>query len=316
MNTARFKVIHAGPLVTFQDGGRPGHMRFGVSPSGPMDRFSHSSANLAVGNHQSATCIEVSMGGLVLECLSGTLTVATAGGAFQIGFEELSETSGTVLTLQAGETLSIQPGKSGSWCYLAFAGDVCASKWLGQTATNALSGLGGGLLKSGQEITIQDCRIERERVGRIEPFSGRPSGDYVRVVLGPQDQHFSLEAKRLLLTSEFALTSAYDRMGVRLKGPSMAPDGSLSIPSEPILRGSIQVSGDGVSTVLLADHQTTGGYPKIATLVSVDFDTFVQMRPHEKVRFMAITPESAVKLARVHAIELRSYFESISKTKS
>jgi allophanate hydrolase len=121
------------------------------------------------------------------------------------------------------------------------------------------------------------------------------------VVLGPQDRFFTREAIAALVGAPYRLTDAYDRMGVRLRGPQLVPEGALSIPSEPILRGSIQVAGDGVPAVLLADHQTTGGYPKIATIVSAHLDGFVQLRPHEVVRFHAVTPEEAVGLARLRA---------------
>ena len=313
MTSARFRVVHAGPLITYQDGGRPGHRRFGVSPSGPMDRLSHMSANLAIGNSAESTAIEISMGGLVLECLSGSITLAIAGGAFQVECGDRKAESGVVMTLEAGETLAIRSGPAGSWCYLAFAGTVSAQKWLGHTSTHAASGFGGGILSAGDEFTVEKCRAEKDKVRQIELFSTAPVSGYFRVVLGPQEHQFSTDAKRLLLSSEFTLTTAYDRMGVRLDGPALKLNDALSIPSEPILRGSIQVSGEGVPTVLLADHQTTGGYPKIATLVSADFDDFAQLRPRDKIRFMAINPENAVKLARIHAIALRSYFKKIAR---
>ena len=316
MTTARFRVVHAGPLVTFQDGGRPGHMRFGVCASGPMDRVSFTSANLAVGNLQMETSVEVSMGGLVLECLSGAVTVAVAGGEFQLEIGDRKAQFGAVFTLEKGETLSIRAGKFGNWCYLSFAGLVSAGEWLGHTTTHAPSGFGGGSLVSGQEIGVENCKVFNHKEGVTEPFSTRLPGGHFRIVLGPQDQHFSPEAKELLLGSEFSLSDAYDRMGVRLNGPALSLGDSLSIPSEPILKGSIQVSGDGVPTVLLADHQTTGGYPKIATLISADIDDFVQMRIREKFRFMAIKPENAIKLARTRAIELQSYFKMIGPPKS
>ena len=316
MTTAQFRVVHAGPLVTFQDGGRPGHMRFGVCASGPMDRVSFTSANLAVGNPQMETVVEVSMGGLVLECLSGTVTMAVAGGEFQLEINGRKSKSGKVFTLRAGETLSIRPNRFGNWCYLSFAGVVSAKKWLGHTATHAPSGSGGGALISGQEICVQNCRVFDHKEGRIPQFSSGSPGRYFRVVLGPQDQHFSSAAKNLLLSSEFSLSDAYDRMGVRLNGPALLAGESLSIPSEPLLKGSIQVSGEGVPTVLLADHQTTGGYPKIATLISTDIDDFVQMRVREQFRFKAINPENAIILARTRSIELRSYFKMIDQSQS
>ena len=130
------------------------------------------------------------------------------------------------------------------------------------------------------------------------PVAARPRGE-VAVVLGPQERFFPPEARAALTGAAFRLTDAYDRMGVRLRGPSLAPEGALSIPSEPILRGAIQVAGDGVPAVLMADHQTTGGYPKIATIVSAHLDGFAQLRPHDAVRFRAVSPAEAVALARL-----------------
>jgi 5-oxoprolinase (ATP-hydrolysing) subunit C len=120
-------------------------------------------------------------------------------------------------------------------------------------------------------------------------------------VLGPQDRFFGADRIEVLLGATFRLTDAYDRMGVRLRGPSLAPEAALAIPSEAVLRGSIQVAGDGVAAVLLADHQTTGGYPKIATVVDSDLDGFVQLRPHAAVAFRALTPDRAVAARRARA---------------
>ena len=129
---------------------------------------------------------------------------------------------------------------------------------------------------------------ERQTQGQIQgregaipcPVWARPRAA-VRAVLGPQDRFFAPEAVELLTTRPFQLTDSYDRMGVRLRGPRLEMASALNIPSEPILRGSVQVSGDGGATVLLADHQTTGGYPKIATLIGEDIDGFAQLRPHD-----------------------------------
>ena len=311
MSRARFQIVHAGPLVSFQDGGRPGHMRFGVSASGPMDRLSLSTANLALGNDSHATAVEVSMGGLVLKCLTGSVGAAVVGGQFQIAIDDREIPGGSVLNIEAGQQISIRPGASGSWCYLAIAGTVNVPQWLGHAATHALSGLGGGLLRTGDTFEVNDChRIADVR----EPIASAPLtsfGGHVRVVMGPQDQQFSSAARRDFLSCEFTLSNAYDRMGVRLEGPPLEIEGSLSIPSEPVLKGSVQVAGDGNATVLLADHQTTGGYPKIATVIGADLDEFAQLRPRQKIRFHAILPQDAVTLARVREIELRSYFEAI-----
>ncbi|MFT6309322.1 MAG: allophanate hydrolase [Halioglobus sp.] len=280
-----------------------------------MDHLAHASANLAVGRSKSSTAIEVSMGGIVLECMTGTATIAVVGGGFQVECGHLKTDSSKVLTISAGQRLSIRAGQWGSWCYLSFAGFASVEQWLGKTATHSQSGFGGGLLKAGQEFEVEDAEVAESREGEVPPFSSKTSIKHVRVVRGPQDHHFSSEAIKTLFNSEFLLTGAYDRMGVRLDGPALHMDSSLSIPSEPILKGSIQVAGDGVPTVLLADHQTTGGYPKIATMISTDMDDFVQLRSGDKIRFKEIEVDEAISLARNKAKELDTYFESIAKPK-
>lgn len=302
MVDATFLVRRAGPLVTLQDGGRPGLMRFGVPESGPMDRGSFAIANIALGNAETAPAIEISMGGLALDCLEGAVTFAVAGGGFRMSLDGTAHGAWTVATVTAGSRLVVEPGRWGSWTYLAFAGRLRSRRWLGSASTYAPAGLGGGILAAGQELVIEAAERREARHGAITcPVSARPRQS-VRVVLGPQERCFPRERIDALLSETFTLTTAYDRMGVRLAGPSLQPGGALDLPSEAISRGAIQVSGDGVATVLLADHQTTGGYPKIATIVSEDLDGFVQLRSRSPVTFSAITPEAAVQSARTRRL--------------
>ena len=303
----RLRVAFAGPHVTFQDQGRSGMMRFGVAASGPMDAKAFAIAQSVFGNPPDATAIEVSLGGLSLDCVEGQVTFAVVGGGFivQIGARRLG--AWAVHTLRQGERLVIRPGPWGSWTYLAFAGDVLAPQWLGSSATHGPSGLGGGALVAGQEVIVQNARLAPDPEGAIPcPIWARPR-HMIHAVLGPQDRFFSPESLEDLASQPFYLTNSYDRMGVRLRGPSLPPQGALSIPSEPILRGSVQVAGDGLATVMLADHGTTGGYPKIATVVSDDLDGFVQLRPNDAVRFKLISPPQAVALARRGDKALRAY---------
>ena len=160
---------------------------------------------------------------------------------------------------------------------------------------------------AGQEVIVQEARVEPTLEGSIPcPIWARPR-PVIHAVLGPQDRFFSADSLEDLATQPFYLTNSYDRMGVRLRGPSLTPEGALSIPSEPILRGSVQVAGDGLATVMLADHGTTGGYPKIATVVSDDLDGFVQLRPNDAVRFKLVAAPQAVALARAGDKALRTY---------
>lgn len=298
MANAVIEIVQAGPLVTVQDGGRPGLMRYGVPASGPMDRGAFAIANAALGNPDGTAGIEISVGGLVLDCVEGAVTIALAGGGFRVALDGHDYPSWLVATLAAGMRLSVKPGLWGSWSYLGFAGRLDAKPWLGSVSTHGPSGFGGGRLMAGRRLIVADAERREARVGELDcPVSARPRHS-VKVVLGPQDRFFSPETIETLLSAPFTLTDAYDRMGARLAGPSLKPDAVLDMPSEPIARGSIQVSGDGVPAVLLADHQTTGGYPKIATIVGDHLDGFVQLRSRAQVAFSAISPQAAVEAAR------------------
>ncbi len=311
MARASFVVVQAGPLVTIQDRGRPGLMRFGVPTSGPMDRMAYEIAQAALGERSPGAAVEISVGGLTLECVEGSVTLAIVGGGFAVSLGRISLGSWFVATIRSGARLAIRPGLWGSWTYLAFAGRLQAAAWLGATATHSISGSGGGQLKAGQRIEIDDADIREARSGELAcPVWARPRDD-VKIVLGPQDRFFPPDAIESLLNSPFKLTDSYDRMGVRLAGPLLKPTAKLDMPSEPIARGSIQVAGDGVATVLLADHQTTGGYPKIATAISDQLDGFTQLRSRQTVRFSAVTPASANAAVRTRAAIRARFLERL-----
>ena len=158
--------------------------------------------------------------------------------------------------------------------------------------------------RKGQEFVVDDAAVNEDLHGDIAMPQGVSPSSPFRVVLGPQDRHFPKAAIDALCADEFTITEAYDRMGMRLSGTALKPASSLDMPSEPIMKGSIQVPGDGMPTVLLADHQTTGGYPKIATVVSADLDRLVQLRSGGRIRFQRVTPDAAVAAARTASAEL------------
>lgn len=296
MSRAVLTIRFAGPHVTVQDHGRPGLARYGVPQSGPMDRLALAAAHLAVGNAAGGAAIEVSLGGLVLECREGAVSFAVAGGGFIVEQGGTKGGSWQVATLRAGQSLSIRRGPWGTWCYLAFAGGLVAPDWLGARATHSQSGLGGGKLKTGGEVVIEGPHLMPDATLPCPVFA-RP-GPIVRATPGPQDRCFAPDQIAALESAVWRLSAAYDRMGVRLSGPALPVAARLDMPSEPVARGSVQVAGDGVATVLLADHQTTGGYPKIATVLDAELDRFAQLRPGDGFRFRLISPEAATDHAR------------------
>ena len=314
MSDVEFSISYAGPLVTFQDIGRPGNMRYGVSASGPMDIVSFEAANAVLGNDTKQTAIEISLGGLILQCHEGSITLAITGGDFLIEYQGQKISSWTVLTIQKGERLSVRAGKSGSWAYLAFSGKLNVKDWLNSSSTHSTSGFGGGVLKTGQKFTLTDASNQANRIGPILKPNFN-TNDLIHAVLGPQDQYFMNTAIKIFSDSIFKVSDNYDRMGMQLTGPKLELKSALSIPSEPVVKGSIQVSGDGIPTILLADHQTTGGYPKIATVISSDINRLVQFRSNQSVKFVLINSNEALQKTRKFLDMKEKYLQKISTSR-
>lgn len=275
-----------------------------------MDRLAHAVALAAAGSSPEATAIEVSLGGLSIESQRGVgaapVDVAVAGGDFRVRLDGARLDPWVVVTLRPGQRLDVVAGPAGSWAYVAVAGDIETPSWLGHTATHSMSGLGGGLVSTGDEFVVSSPRCEPARSGQIPVPTFATGANTARVVLGPQDHRFAVTAVDTFLNTEWRVTDAFDRMGARLAGPTLAlasPE-ALSIPSEPVVRGSVQVAGDGAPTILHADHQTTGGYPKIATIISADLDRVAQSRSGEELRFEAVTPPEAIDITRAWRLDV------------
>lgn len=288
---ARLVAETAGPLTSIQDSGRLGAMRFGVARSGPVDRLAFAAAQAATGSKGAA--IEVSLGGLVLRCVEGEVGFALTGGDFAATLGGVALGSWATATLRPGDRLAIREGVGGNWGVLAFAGTLVTRTWLGSAATHAPAGLGGGRVVAGQALVVEDARAVE---ARALPRPPEPATVF-RIVAGPQERYFPPAALAALTRETFAPTAAFDRMGMVLSGPPLVPL-ALDMLSEPIVRGAVQVNGAGVATVLLADHQTTGGYPKIATVISADLDRLAQLRSGTPFRFAAVSAEQGVSAAR------------------
>jgi biotin-dependent carboxylase-like uncharacterized protein len=311
MSTARLQVSYAGPLTTVQDLGRFGYQRYGVTEGGPMDRTAFAIGQFAVGQTFGGASIEVGLGGIALRCVEGSVLLAITGGNFTLRIDGQPRHGWTIARLHTGMELGISQGRWGSWCYIATAGDIRWPMWLGSRSTFPASPFTGEPLKRGDEIVVENIRhlSQPERELPIPVFCQPRVA--INVVIGPQERFFDEEALRRLLGGSYFLSSRSDRMGVWLDGPKLAVAARLDMPSEGVLRGSVQVPGGGDPLVLMADHQTTGGYPKIATIISADQDAFAQLRAHQPVRFQPMSVERAVERARTRKNIVQSYFEAI-----
>lgn len=311
MAEALFRVTRAGPLCTVQDRGRPGFERVGVTEGGPMDRTSHMIGQMLAGNEGGAAGLEIDAQGIALHCVAGAVSFAFTGGDFTLTLAGERVTGWLTGEIREGQALEIAPNRWGNWCYLAFAGAVDSTVWLGSRSVNPGWSVSGERLKAGDVIRVAEARNRGHALRRIPtPVFARPK-PLIQVVPGPQERFFTPEAFRNFLGESFAISSQYNRQGIRLDGPPLTIAGALDMPSEPIARGALQVDGSGQASALMADHQTTGGYPKIATVVSADQDRLAQLRPRQRLRFAATTPEEAIARLRRRAARIGDYVAAL-----
>jgi biotin-dependent carboxylase-like uncharacterized protein len=302
-------VVHSvGPATSLQDAGRFGWQRYGVGPAGAMDRPALALANALVGNQPGAAGIEFALMGGRLEVAGGSARVALAGADGSLRIDGRPVAPLTSATAHDGQTIEVGTARSGMFLYLAVAGGFTIPPALGSLSLHHRTGIGG---LNGRTLRAGD----RLPLGQAEPsgpeltLPGPPRGENgpLRVVLGPQDDHFSEAGIATLVNSDYVISDQVDRMGLRLIGPAIEHSAKgYNIVSDGIPTGGIQVPGNGLPLILLADRQTTGGYPKIATVVSWDVPRLAQCRPGTKVRFTSVDREEAVRIARAADAALRA----------
>jgi allophanate hydrolase len=311
----RLEVVSPGVLATVQDLGRSGARRFGVPASGALEPAWLRIANALAGDREDGPAIEFFLAEVALRALDGDVRVGLAGDlAVEVerGGEREAIGSWRSATLQRGDVLRVGPPRPARVGYVAVRGlvveDVLAS------ASTCIRGAFGGI--EGRPLRRGDV-LEASGVGRgaerALPEPPRRSEGPVRAVPGPQDDHFAPGALERLFGSAWTVTTASDRMGTRLDGPRLAHRSAASaeIVSDAIVPGVIQVPGNGLPIVLLADCQTIGGYPKIATVASADLPRLAVLAPGAAVRFARATVEEAEALARGREAEVRALLGTI-----
>jgi biotin-dependent carboxylase-like uncharacterized protein len=302
------RVLAAGPLTTLQDGGRGGWLRFGVPPSGALDPRALAVANLLVGNRADAGALEMTLMGGTFAVEGGAVRVAVAGADMPLAIDGAGAARERSHTLAPGAVLRIGAARHGARAYLAVGGGFAVAPVFGSVAVHVRSGIGGFALSAGDVLPLAAASPAGPELRFVA--DAPPADSRVRLVPGPQDDYFTPDALAALLAAPYEVTARSDRMGLRLAGPHLAHEKGFNIVSDAIAPGSIQVPGGGQPIVLLADRQTTGGYPKIATVISADLPALGQMRPGDRVRFEAVTLDEAVAARRalkawLHALPTR-----------
>ena len=294
-----------GPSSSVQDGGRFGAQRYGLTPSGAMDRLGLAAANCLVGNALFAAGIEIGPFGAAFTAREGAVRVALAGASRNADIAGRVVAPDISVTLADGETLKVGFARDGLFSYLAIEGGIAGEPVFGSMAVNARAGLGSPYprpLQAGDELQVAAASGTAERRIELPPMVKAP----IRVVLGPQDDEFADEQKTLFLDSEWKISATSDRMGYRLEGPAIKHLHGHNIVSDGTVSGSIQVPGNGAPIVLMSDRGTSGGYPKIATVISADQGRFAQIPAGTGFHFKALSMAEAQAEARKFAELLRT----------
>jgi len=302
--TASLKVIAPGLQTTVQDIGRIGHQRLGIPVSGALDTTALRAANIVAGNAPGMAGLEMAMSGPTLEVMADSVRVAVAGGTTELQIISDSGETRRVPPLHSarlvrGERIRIGGVAGSAVAYLAIEGGMDLPPFLGSLSTyvrGSFGGFEGRALREGDVLPLAaPGAVERSEV-RLGGLELLPLAR-VRVVLGPQHDDFTAEALERLVTTDYTVTREADRMGLRLAGAKLDHVKGHNIVSDGIAPGAIQVPGNGLPIVLLADRQSTGGYPKIATVASADLPGLGRVSPGARIRFEAV-PVAAAEAAR------------------
>jgi antagonist of KipI len=308
-------IVRPGPFTTVQDLGRPGHGRLGVPPSGAADSLALRIANRLVGNPDSAAAIEFTLVGPAVR-FETDACAALAGSRFAAKLDGRGAPHLESFSVRRGQVLDIGQTTEGARGVLAVNGGIDVPLVLGSRSTFVGGGFGGvegRPLRSGDRLPLDSAPGaaggRQVRRGALPTYQSEP---VLRVVAGPQREVFGDGAWRTFLTADYKVSTRSDRVGVRLEGPALERHDAADLLPEGLAPGAIQVPGDGQPILLGADRPTTGGYTKIATVVTVDLWRAAQAKPGDRLRFVEVGVEAARVFYREQQEWLRSAIEDVA----
>ncbi|KOO50387.1 biotin-dependent carboxyltransferase family protein [Priestia koreensis] len=311
----RMKMVRPGLLTTVQDTGRIGYQQYGITTSGPMDQLALRVANLLAGNEENAGALEITLMGPKISFLEDTL-IALTGADLSPVIDGKEVGMWRPVLVKAGSLLQFGIPKSGCRAYLAIGGGIQTEPVMNSRSTYVRAGIGGvngRALQAGDELTCGSpsdksqhllSKLQKKEGEAFVAASWTLSSELlptykdepsIQVVEGPEYAYFTEESQQQLTKDSFQVTPQSDRMGYRLKGTELKLRENLELVSSAVTFGTVQVPPDGNPIVLVADHQTTGGYPRIAQVASVDFSKLAQVAPGKSMRFTYISLEEAQK---------------------
>ncbi|MFN7250101.1 MAG: biotin-dependent carboxyltransferase family protein [Anaerobacillus sp.] len=308
-------VNQGGVMTTIQDLGRYSYQRYGVVVGGAMDSFSHKLANLIVGNNLNEATLEITLVGPELYIIEDTL-FSICGASFQAKINDVRVPMGRPIFVKRGTTLKIGRCLNGCRAYIAFQGGIDTPFVLNSRSTyerGKFGGLCGERLKKGDIIPLKEQVQKKNFLNVHHDFYSTTrwfvnpyrTSKEIRVTEGRQRCLFTEEAIQSFFTTKYQITVNSDRMGYRLKGEALQLKQKVELISEATVFGTVQVPPDGQPIVLMADRQTTGGYPKIANVISVDLPMLAQLKPGDEVHFKEVSLKEAQKLYVEQELDLK-----------
>ena len=292
-------VIRPGMLTTIQDLGRWGHQHRGVPVAGPMDSYSHRLANQLLGNEMNAAALEITLMGPELEASESTACVVQ-GARFEVTVDGKAVDTRGPFVVPGGQRLRFGARRSGTRATVAVLGGFDLPLELGSRSISITSGMGpfnGRPLQAGDVLPVAP-QTQSIPASRGRPLTMPEGGAVLRVIRGPHDARFTSAALEQLFRARFTITPQSNRMGYRLDGPPLLHSGSADILSDATPVGSLQVPAAGRPILLMADCQTTGGYPKIGTVITADLPSAGQLAPGDWIEFEECTQAEAIAALR------------------
>ena len=314
MSNNFFEILRAGINTTFQDKGRNNLYHIGIPFSGAMDNRNFLLANKLVGNKLDLPIIEFAYQGPLLKFNGDKINIAITGDVIFKLIKKNNEVNGNCYEsyqLEHGDQIDILSTNKSVYGYLAINGEFDVKFQWGSCSINTKANIGandGKKLASGQKINISKINLNQNKK-KIEYINSRIEN--IRVIKATNFNYFSEESKKNFFEKEFTISKLSDRMGVRLEGLKIENIVNTNIKSEGLLKGVIQVPADGNPIIMLSDHGTIGGYPKIGVVASVDYDRLVQISPGSKIKFKEIKLSDAETLFKLYEMETQNLISQI-----
>ena len=314
MDNNYFEVKRAGINTTFQDKGRNNLYHIGIPFSGAMDNRNFLLANKLVGNKVASPVIEFAYQGPLLKFNGDKITITVTGDVIFKLNKKNNEIEGRcyeTYQLENGDEINILSTNKSVYGYLAINGEIDLKFQWGSCSINTKANIGsndGKKLSDGQKINVRKINLNQKNK-KINYLNSKIEN--IRVIKGTNFDYFSEEGKKIFFEKEFIVSKLSDRMGMRLEGPKIENIVNTNIKSEGLLKGVIQVPADGNPIIMLSDHGTIGGYPKIGVVASVDYDRLVQISPGSKIKFKEIDLSDAETLFKLYEMETQNLISQI-----